>query len=63
MVLGEGKGEELDDSTISPQQVLNVAPKEIESKIPLITSELNYENGYRKVIGYQILVTDNRKVR
>ena len=45
------------------QQVLNVALKEIETKIPLITSELNTMKYNRKVIGYQILVTDNRKFR
>ncbi len=37
--------------------------KEIETKIPLITSELNTMKYNRKVIGYQILVTDNRKFR
>ncbi len=47
----------------STQQVLNVALKEIEAKIPLITSELNTMKYYRKVIGYQILVIDNRKFR
>lgn len=45
------------------QQVLNVALKEIESKIPLISSELGTMKYNRKVIGYQILVTDNRKNR
>jgi len=45
------------------QQVLNVALKEIESKIPLISSELSTMKYNRKVIGYQILVTDNRKNR
>ncbi len=36
------------------QQVLNVA-QEIETKIPLITSELNTMKYNRKVIGYQVL--------
>ncbi len=35
------------------QQVLNVALKEIETKIPLITSELNTMKYNRKVMGYQ----------
>ncbi len=38
----------------SHSKVLNVALKEIETKIPLITSELKYHEIQSKVIGYQI---------
>ncbi len=60
MVLGR-KGE--DDSTIHSTSELNVFSKRLRVKYQAITSELNTMKIQSKSdIGYQILVTDNRKV-
>ncbi len=48
--------------TTAKIHTVNVALKEIETKIPLITSELMHHE-IQSSDKYQILVTDNRKFR
>ncbi len=59
MVLREGKARV--DDTIHSTQV-SMWLSRLRVKTPLITSELNTMKYNRKVIGYQILITDNRRL-